>query len=248
MAYYVSYKASEELKYRSRIARRLRSMGCERICRSFWRVDRENIRSVASMLQGNSRVILKRRREIRKPSLVGGRLSELGSLIVIAYKVPKEVNRARIKNFLRRAPCIRLSRGVYAFCQEHERFGGDRRLVDAGSFWLFIQEIDQDAVILPRMIVVNSGCVGRLLEEARKRVEREVDSIIERYKSLYRKAETSQIDVQSVASTSQKLRKRFTTAKKVARFYEEWLKMDLSNILVKPYPAIRRVRSLLSEG
>jgi len=232
----------------SRVPRRLRGLGCEQIRKSFWEVNEEKIKTVAELLQKNSPVILKRAREIRKPSFTkGGRRSELGSLIVIAYRVPKEEKKVKIVNLLKRAPCIRLCRGVYAFCQQHERFDRTHRLVGARSFWKFIREIDENAVMIPRLIVVSNRSVERLLEETRKRVEKEVGNIVEGYGHLYQKVKKGETDGRHAAGTAQKLRKRFVIARKVAAFYEEWLRMDLSNILAKPYPTKRKVRSLIYE-
>lgn len=248
MVYYVTYKASEELKNMSRIARRLRGLGCEQIRKSFWEVNEENIKTVAGLLQKNFPLILKRTREIRKPSFMkeGGR-GELGSLIVIAYRVPKEEKKVKIANLLKRAPCIRLCRGVYAFCQRQERFDRKHELVDARRFWDFICKIDENAVMIPRLIVVSSRSLEIILGRTRKRVEKEIINIVEGYKHLYQKVRKGEIDGRHAAGTAQKLRKRFINVRKVAAFYEEWLRMDLSNVLVKPYPIIRKVRSLIHE-
>jgi len=201
------------------------------------------------VLQKNQPVLLKRVREIRRPRFLREKVvGELGSLVVIAYKVPEEAQHEKISNFLKRAPCIRLCRSVYAFYQEHTRFDKDRELVDARRFWDFIREIDEDAAVIPRVVVVNSDSVERLLKEAQERVEKEIDDIVAGYKSLCQKAGTGEIGEQYVHGALPKLNRRFATVRKIAAFYERWLRIDLSKSIIKPYPAMRKFRSLKMEN
>lgn len=248
MVYYVAYKASRELRYRSRIARRLRALGCKSIRRSFWEVDEENIGLVTRLLQESSPVILKRTRDVRKPTRTKGeKQCEPGSLVVIAYKVPKEEEKAKIVKLLRRASCIRLCRGVYAFSQLHRRFDRSLELVDARSFFEFIRGIDESATVIPRLVSANDQTVGILLDGARRRVEEEIHTITEGYRRLLAQVDRGEIDRQRAASKAQKLRRRFKIVKKVAAFYERWLGIDLLTVLVKPYPTIRKIRPMLYE-
>ncbi len=46
---------------------------------------------------------------------------------------------------------------------------------------------------------------------------------------------------------ARRIRRRFVTLKKVAAIYEEWLKLDLGSTVMKPYPAMRKVRLMLEE-
>jgi len=200
------------------------------------------------LLQSNFAVILKRTREIRKPVFaVEGTCSELGSLVVVAYKIPEQGKKGEVKNLLKRAPCIRLCRGVYAFSQRPERFGRSGSLVDARDFWGHIREVDENAVMVPRVVVVNNQVVETLLADAKSRVEREVQSIIVGHKILFQKVKRDEIDRQRAIRMMRRLRRRFLNAKKVAAFYENWLRIDLSNILARPYPAVRKVRTVLLE-
>jgi len=248
MVYYVAYKAPGELRDRSQIVRRLRALGCRQIRRSFWQLDKEELGAATKFLQSNFTVILKRTREIRKPIFTAeGTCSELGSLVVVAYKIPEQGKKGKVKNLLKRAPCIRLCRGVYAFSQRPERFDRGHSLVDARSFWGAIREIDENAVMVPRMVIVNNQVVETLLAEAKSRIEREVYSVILGYKILFQKVKRDEIDRQRAIRITRRLRRRFLNAKRVAAFYENWLRMDLSNILIRPYPAVREVRSVLLE-
>ena len=90
-----------------------------------------------------------------------GKICELGSLIVIAYKGSMR-DRMRLDGFLRRAPSIRFCRGVYAFSQWHKRFDKSQELVDAGRFWNFISEVDENAIAISRLIIDNPESIERI--------------------------------------------------------------------------------------
>ena len=150
MVYYVTYRAFKILKNRSSITRRLHALGCEHIHRAFWKVDEDKIHIVNKMLQNNHPTIMKRSRELQKPITNNEAMISLGSLIIIAYKVTSERNKVKIDTLLKKAPCIRLCRGVYTFCQLHKRFDKDQELVASGKFWRFILEIDQNATSICR--------------------------------------------------------------------------------------------------
>jgi len=248
MVFYVVYKASKGFKNRSLIPRRLRALGCRQVCKSFWEVEEEEANKVLNVLHENQPILLKRIREIRKPKFVKEEgVYELGSLVIITYRTPKEVKREKKKSFLKKAPCIRLCRSVYAFYQEHSRFDKDNQLVDARRFLNFIKEIEEDVKVVPRVVVVNSDSVERLLDETKKRVENEIDDIVRCYKELYQRASKREYNTQDTRDMLSKLNRRFVTMKKVATFYEKWLKINFSKNLMKPYGVIRKVRFVVTE-
>lgn len=248
MVYYVIYRASAGFKNREKIPRRLRSMGVTQVHRSFWEVKEEKANTVLKILKENHPIFLKRIREIRKPFVIKEKsVLDLGSLIVIAYKIPKEVNRQKIKNYLEKAPHIRLCRSVYAFSHNHSRFDKREDLIDAGKFWNFIRKIDEDAIAIPRVVVVNPDSGEKLLEETKKRVKSDITKIIEGYNNLYRKVNSEETDEKKVRSELLTLKRRFATKRKIVAFYEKWFKTDLSKNLNKTYPAIKKVRSIIDE-
>ena len=247
MVYYVAYRASSELKKRSQIARRLRVLGCTRIRRAFWKVDDKKIDAVMSLLHESYPVIMKRRREIEKPSVTKeGTMRELGSLIVIAYRGSKR-DRMKIAEVLRRSPCLHLCRGVYAFSQGYKRVDREQEVVDANRFWHFIREVDENAVVIPKLIIDNPDVIERLVDETRTRIEKAIDGINEGHERLYHKMKQDEGDREYVLSTARKLRRRFMTIKKVAKVYEKWLRINLSHLMIKPYSRMRKVHSLLDE-
>ncbi|MCS7119819.1 MAG: hypothetical protein RMJ07_06725 [Nitrososphaerota archaeon] len=243
MVYFVVYRSSESLKERVEIAQKLRMLECRRICRSFWQVENEKISDVMRVLRKNSPIILKRIREKRKPRFDKDGISiDLGSLVIVAYHFPKDVNKGQIGNLLRASPCIRLCRGVYAFSQFQDILDGDRSLVDARSFLDLIRRIDENAIMIPRVVVVNEQSVQRMLGDVRKRIEREIDAIIEGYNDLIARVRNGEIDEQLAKKIRRKFKRRFILVKKLASFYKEWMGIDFAYALMRPYAAIRKVR------
>jgi hypothetical protein len=215
--------------------------------RSFWEIDEEKVNRVLKVLEKNQPILLKRVREIRKPRFVRNKeVSELGSLVIVMYATPKEAKREKVKNYLRKAPYIRLSRSVYAFSQKHSLFDKNNELVDAPKFSAFIKEIREDVKVIPRVVIVNKGSIERLLEETRQRVENNISGINRCCKELYNKALEGEHEARRIRDSLSKNRRRFITVKKVATFYEKWLGLDFSRSLMKTYRAIAKVNSLLN--
>jgi len=246
MVLYVVYRASKEIKDRSILPHRLKALGCKRLHGAFWEVDEEKVHKVLKVLDNNQPVLLKRMREIKKPQVAkNNELSKLGSLVIVMYATPKEVNREKIKNILKRAPCIRLRRSVYAFSQKQSLFDKDNQLVDARKFADFIKGIHGDVKVIPRVVIVNTNSIERLLQEIRERVESESSDIVRCCKELYGKALSGE-DVRLLKDSLSKNKRRFLRVKKVAVFYEKWLKMDFSRSLMKSYHAVKKVNSIVN--
>ena len=247
MVYYVAYRHPLDFESRMKVEEQLKALGCRRIHGAFWAISKGGLPTARKILQKYSPTLLKRTREIRKPIfLKEGKQKELGSLIIIAYQVSGDVEKVKVRNWLRRAPCLRLCSSVCAFPQRHF-FDKTGRLVNAGSFWEYVREFDENAVIIPRLIIVNSKAIDRLLNEKENSIQKEITHIIEGYKSLIQKVKQNEIDRLLAVKIARNLRRRFIIVKKVSTFYEEWLKLNLSAVVMKPYPAIRKARFLFEE-
>ena len=248
MVLYVAYRASKESKDRSILPHRLRALGCRQVHKSFWEVEEERVNTVLKVLAKNQSILLKRVREIRKPRFVkNGRISDLGSLIVVMYATPRETRREQTKIFLRKAPFIRLCRSVYAFSQNHSLFDKDNELVDAFKFAEFIKGIQEDVKVIPRVVIVNADSNERLLEEIRERIEDEISDIVKGCKDLYDRALSAEYNVPRIKDALSKNRGRFITVKNVAAFYEKWLRIDFSRGLMKSYRALEKVNSVVNK-
>ncbi len=246
MVTYVVYRVSKEFNDRSAIPHRLRALGCRRIHSAFWEIEEEKIYKVLKVLEKNQPVLLKRTREVKRPeSVKKSGLPKPGSLVIVMYSDLKEVKRERIRTVLKRAPCIRLRRSIYAFSQKHSFFDRDHQLVDARKFAVFVKGIQGHVKVIPRVLIVNRDSIERLLQETRERVERENSDIVRFCKELYGKASRGD-DLRLIKDSFSKCKRRFSTVKKVAAFYEKWLNIDFSRTLIKSYKAVKKVNSIVS--
>ncbi|UCD72538.1 MAG: hypothetical protein JSW01_03535 [Candidatus Bathyarchaeota archaeon] len=247
MVLYVAYRASRESKDRSLIPKRLSALGCKRLHRSFWKIDEKKTNRVIKVLEKNQPILLKRIRQIKKPRFADKKkISDLGSLIIVMYATPKEPKREKIRNYLRTAPCIRLCRSVYAFPQKHALFDKDNKLVDAQKFSEFIKEIHQDVRVIPRVVVVDTDSIEKLVQETRERIESEFADATSRWKELYERILRGD-DTRLLKDLYLRNRRRFVRARRVAAFYEKWLRIDTSRSLMRSYREMRKTRTLLSE-
>jgi hypothetical protein len=247
MVLYVVYRAPKESTGRSALPQRLKKLGCQQLHRAFWKVDEENASKVLKVLENNQPILLRRLREVRNPQLAKKKdFTGLGSLVIVLFSVP-QVAREKVKNFLRKAPCLRLRRSVYAFSQKHKFYDKEEKLVDALKLVNFLREMNGEIKTLSRVVIVNKSSVERLLEETRERVEKGVDEIVKSCKELYGKALKGN-DTVVLSDRFSRIRRRYAVLKKIAFFYEGWLKLDFSRNLMRAYHALRKVNLAIKRG
>jgi len=245
MVFYVVYRASQEFRNRRLIPKRLKALGCRRIIGSFWEVDDEKVSETLKVLRGNQPIVLKRLREIRRPEFdEESNLIDIGSLIVFAYKSEGKDETCRIIKILKKSPCIRLSRTVYAFCRGHSHYDNRGDLIDAKRFWVLVQEINENVKVFPRMVIVNNESIPELLERIRTRIEKGIGDVLTGYRDLYYGAVNGEIRRKEAHEQQLKLYRKFILMKKLANFYQKWLGMDFSKIITKPYALIRKTRTM----
>lgn len=245
MVLYVVYRAPIESKSRSTIPARLKALGCHQLHKAFWRIDEKKINQVLNILKGNKPILLKRLREIKDPKYTKNKeFSGLGSIVVISFTLPKGSNREKVTNFLRKAPCIRLRRSIYAFSQRHSFYDKEPKLVDALKFVNFLKEIHGKVKIISRLVIVNKISVEMLLQETRDRIEKGAVDVVMSCKKLYIKARAGK-DIGILRDRFNRIKRRFIILKRVASIYNAWLKIDFSKSLMKAYHALRKVNLLI---
>ncbi len=244
MALYVVYRAPLESKARSAIPRRLKSLGCQHLHKAFWKIDEKKIHEVLKVLKNNHPIIMKRLREIKKPNRAKKVFSGLGSLVVVTFTLPKGANREKVTNFLRKAPCIRLRRSVYAFSQKRSVYEKETKLVTVIKFVNFIKEIGGDVKIFSRMIILNPVAVERLLEETKQRIETAVSNIVGSCKRMYAEVHAGK-DTELIRVEFSRLKRKYLILKKVCEVYQVWLKIDFSKALMRAYHVLRKVNKII---
>lgn len=245
MVLYVVYRAPKESTGRSALPQRLKKLGCQQLHRAFWKVDEGKARKVLKVLENNQPILMRRLREIRNPQLSKKKeFTGLGSLVIVLFSVPQGANREKVKNFLRRAPCLRLRRSIYAFSQKHKFYDREGKLVDALKFVNFLREMNGEVKIFSRVVIINKSSVERLKEETKERIEKGVTEIIKSCKELYGKALKGN-DPTVFSDSFSRIKRRYLVLKKIAAFYEGWLKLNFSRNLMRAYHASRKVNSII---
>jgi len=241
MVYYIVYKASKDYKNRSLIPARLRVLGCRQINKTFWEFDKEKTLEVLKILKENRPLVLKRVKEVKKRLVEHGRVQDLGSLIVVTFKAPKE-KKERIRSSIRRTPCVRLCRLVYAFYQRHSQLDPENKLVDAQGLATLIRELDGEVRLIPKIVVLNERSIQKLVEETRQHMEKEILDITLKCKQIYDKCIRNECDHKNLTEVLRKLRSQYVKIKRKAGFYNSWMALDLSKDLMKAYKALLRLR------
>lgn len=244
MVFYIVYRASKEYKNRSLIPKRLEALGCKRICGSFWEISGQKIDEVLKVVSDNQPILLKRTRDVRKPKYDSeGNIVDFGSLIVATYNAEKDEDN-RIKGLLMRTPYIRLCRSVYAFCQNNNQYYGRKgNLFNISHLFSLIKENDRDAKILSRIIIVNNTeAINILLEEVKLRIAKKAEKILNGYKNLIYAISEGHIDKRHIIEEEKKLYNEFVSLRKIAVFYERWLRLDFTKEIMKVYSAIRKLQ------
>ena len=114
--YYLSYQPPEDATGRVRVEKELAALRCIKLYYSFWRVPRKEIRKALETVRGNRPLIFKRSREILTPQIDFDKgVYDLGSVAIIAYRLPKEEVRKRVAvlRALRRTPRIMIGQSLY---------------------------------------------------------------------------------------------------------------------------------------
>lgn len=227
------------------IPHELRSLGCTQIHKSLWKVKEEKLDKVLRILQKNEPIILRKAREIRKPHWnKEDKVSDLGSLLVVAYNIPKE-KRKTINRAIWKMPHIPLCRAVYAFPQKHRLADNENKLV--ATLLKLITENHGDVKVISRIAIEDQPSIKRLLDEITDRIQKETSDIIASSKVLTYKVEKEYCNRERVSKNLAELRKRYVDLKRVTSFYEKWFRMDFSKNLLKTYRAIKKVQNVIGE-
>jgi hypothetical protein len=243
MVYYVVYKAAKNYSNRGLIPAGLRALGCKQINKTFWEFEKEKTYKVLRLLEKNQPVILKRIKEVRKRSIIHGKIQDLGSLIVVTFKAPRE-KRETIRGFAKKAPCIRLCRRAYAFYQRHQTFDSENKLIDAQGLAAFIKELNGEVRLIPKIVALNEQSTQRLVDETKQHMEREILGIIQKSKQVYDKRLRNECSNVKLSETLRRLRAQYVRIKRKAGFYSAWMAVDLSRDVIKAYKALLKLRHL----
>ena len=233
----------------------MHSLGCSSFNKLFWRVPICRLRAVLSHPGLSKALVLRRSRKLVRHKITERDGSiQLGSFIVIAYKLGEPSRRIRktVQRALQRAPCFRLCPSVYAFPQLRNGMG-------AKSQSLIGHPNHKHGIITPRELTeILAKCNARVFRVSRlvlldKTME---DDLVERMVSIRRaqcrklvqacKCIASSIRLQrseyfSVKAQKLKLseiRFRYRAVRSVLLFFRKELGINMSDELSRASRAI----------
>lgn len=245
MVFYIAYRASEEYKNRGAISKRLKTLGCKRICSSFWEINERKINDVLRVVGGNQPILLKRTRDIRRPAYDDeGNIIDLGSLVVATYNSERDEG-GKIKSLLAITPYIRLCRSVYAFRQNDRQYNRKGEIFNTSHLFTLIRESDRDAKVLSKMTIVNSAeTIDMLLERVRTRIAKKAEKVLSGYRDLTHNILEGKVEWKDLLGEEKRLHGEFTSLRRMAVFYGKWLRLDFTMDLMKVYSTIRKLHML----
>jgi hypothetical protein len=250
---YLAYMPSENLD-RTLTSSFLRSLGCNRFNKLFWRVPAQRLEDIISYRGLENVVVLKRSRNlVRQAFDCDGDIVELCSFVVIAYKSNTSSKKTRkiIQRALQRAPYFKLCPSVYAFPQlrklktleYYSRIKHDdkkQRITTPGEFFDILNGLDCRVLTLPRMAVMNSSMCRILVERMKTARRAQCRKLIQACKNI-----ASSISLQSGYSSTKALklklseiRYRYRAIRAVLMFFKKQMNINMSKELVRVSKAI----------
>lgn len=194
------------------------------------------------LLEKNQPTVLKRTREVKKRLIVQGRIQDLGSLIVVVYKAPND-KKEKIRNLVKKAPCIRICRRVYAFYQRDTHFDPEKKLINAQHLATSIKDLGGKVKLIPKLIIHDEYSTQRLIDEIEQKLENEILDMIENCNRVYGKKQLkNESDRKYLDNSLRKFRRQYIVAKRKANYYEKWMALDFSKSLRKAYRALSKLQ------
>jgi len=244
MTFYVVYRAPRNNKNRGLIPKELRSLSCIQLHKSLWEVQEEKIKKVLQVLQEHEPILLKRGRDIRRPTWNRkGKITSVGSLSVVAYNIPNG-KRKLVNRVLWKIPCIPLCRSVYAFPHRHPLLDKNDSV---DTLLKLIKTNKGNVKVISRIVIEDSTSIQQIVNEIEERIRQETLGIIDLSGRLFTKVKENGNNMANSSERLANLRQRYLALKKVAMAYEKWLKLDFSRNMLKTYRAIKKTRDIIEQ-
>jgi len=161
--YYLAYQPPEDATKKIQIEKELSSLECVKLHYSFWRVPRKEIKKALEITRGSRPLVFKRTRELLRPQINFDReIYDLGSVAIIAYRLPKEQigKRAAVVRTLRKTPRIRIGQSLYLIpylkASKLESYKGNVMLQDQLFAFLKKEGVDAHRLTYLKIIYPNS--------------------------------------------------------------------------------------------
>ncbi|MFQ6076967.1 MAG: hypothetical protein ACE5Z5_12715 [Candidatus Bathyarchaeia archaeon] len=162
--------------HRSDLVKRLLELGYVRIHRGLWVAPGRGPAYETGLLGEPQVLVLRTSRALRRPHIDEERgVYDLGSLILIAYRLPEDARiRKAVSRLIRRAPCFKLAPSVYMFPQvNYNRYRGEKSvLLTPDVLMKKIIVFGGEVHYIPKVTLASSSSAKSLIEELREGLAR----------------------------------------------------------------------------
>ncbi len=222
---------------RADVIKQLYDLGYVRIHRSVLINQRKNIGDVSSVFKDLPLIFLRTSREHHKPSInEESNTSDLGSLILVAYRLPRDEKIQKATNRLfRRAPCFKLARSVYVFPQIRYEKYDDSVLLRPSTLLRRMIILGVQTTYIPKVTISNASLTKSLIEELKGNLSKRTQKVLDNCVKL------QQLPKSQLNKKSRELRIEIRVIRHLLLFYEKELKITHKNANNGLRKALRRL-------
>ena len=226
---------------RADVIKQLYDLGYIRIHRNVLINQRKTIGDESSVFNGLPLIFLRTSRELHKPSInEESNTFDLGSLILVAYRLPRDEKIQKATNRLfRRAPCFKLARSVYIF--PHIRYDKyeDSVLLWPNTLLRRMIILGVQTTYIPKVTISNASLTKSLIEDLKENLSKRAQRVLDDCMKL------QQLPKSQLNKKNSELRIEIRVIRQLLLFYEKELKIthkNANNCLRKALRSLSEVR------
>lgn len=226
---------------RADVIKQLYDLGYIRIHRNVLINQRKNMVDESSIFKGLPLIFLRTSRELHKPSInEESKNFDLGSLILVAYRLPRDEKIQKATNRLfRRAPCFKLARSVYIFPQIRYDKYENSVLLWPNTLLKRMIILGVQTTYIPKVTISNASLTKSLIEELKENLSKRTKRILDDCVKL------QQLPKSQLNKKSSELRIEIRVIRQLLLFYEKEQKIthkNANNCLRKALRSLSEVR------
>jgi len=210
---------------RAEVIKQLYNLGYVRIHRNVLINQRKNMVDDSRVFKGLPLIFLRTSRERHKLSInEESNTFDLGSLILVAYRLPRDEKIQKATNRLfRRAPCFKLARSVYIFPQIRYDNYYDSVLLWPSSLLRKMIIFGVQTTYIPKVTISNTSLTKSLIEELKENLSKRTQRVLDDCVKL------KQLPKSQLNKKSSECRIEIRVIRHLLLFYEKELNINHKN-------------------
>jgi hypothetical protein len=222
---------------RADVIKRLYDLGYVRIHRNVLINQRKDKADESSFFKNLPIIFLRISREIHKPWInEETNTFDLGSLILVAYRLPRDERIQKATNrIFRRAPCFKLARSVYIFSQIRYNKYEDSVLQSPSTILRRMIMFGIQTIYIPKVTISNASLTKSLISELEENLSKRVQKILDDCTKL------QQLPKSQVNKKISELKIEIRVIRHLLLFYEKELKITHKDVNSSLRKSLRRL-------